>query len=288
MRQYKRSWKLFKSFVTLKLHSSHLPATSYTTALYVTHLHQSGLKNTTIKTHLSAIAYFHKINYYEDPTKSFTIQKLLKAYQRKAKPPQLRRPITRNILQRLLTTISSSTFPPYHKILFKALFAIMYHAALRIGEVTTSTRTDHNLTTKQIKIKGTQSSKRLTIHFRTYKHSPATTTPLVIHSSNSPFCPVALFQQLRAHHYQKANHPAFSWQDGSPLTRNFVVDNLHTLLSQMGLPPQAFNSHSFRIGRATDMAQQGYSYPQIATLGRWQSNAFLRYIKPTVVHAPRP
>ena len=38
-------------------------------------------------------------------------------------------------------------------------------------------------------------------------------------------------------------------------------------------------SHSFRNGVATSMSQTGYSDEEIITMGRWKSDAFLRYVK---------
>ena len=38
-------------------------------------------------------------------------------------------------------------------------------------------------------------------------------------------------------------------------------------------------SHSFRNGVATSKSQTGYSDEEILTLGRWRSDAFLRYVK---------
>ena len=38
-------------------------------------------------------------------------------------------------------------------------------------------------------------------------------------------------------------------------------------------------SHSFRSGVATSMSQAGYSDEEIITMGRWRSDAFLRYVK---------
>ena len=38
-------------------------------------------------------------------------------------------------------------------------------------------------------------------------------------------------------------------------------------------------SHSFRSGIATSMALAGYSDEEIMAMGRWKSDAFLRYVK---------
>lgn len=40
-----------------------------------------------------------------------------------------------------------------------------------------------------------------------------------------------------------------------------------------------FRPHSFRIGRATDLAKQGVSESEIKALGRWESRAFQNYIR---------
>ena len=37
------------------------------------------------------------------------------------------------------------------------------------------------------------------------------------------------------------------------------------------------------MGKAKDMAAQGFSAGQIKAAGRWTSNAFMKYIKPTKI-----
>ena len=47
----------------------------------------------------------------------------------------------------------------------------------------------------------------------------------------------------------------------------------------MGLNPQDYAGHSFRIGAATTAAQVGLEDSVIRSLGRWNSDAFYRYIR---------
>jgi site-specific recombinase XerD len=82
----------------------------------------------------------------------------------------------------------------------------------------------------------------------------------------------------------KTNGFAFINKDKTPVTRQQIADTLQKLMKTISHTPKHFNTHSFRIGKATDMANKGYSYAQISMLGRWRSNAFLKYIKPTIIH----
>ena len=55
---------------------------------------------------------------------------------------------------------------------------------------------------------------------------------------------------------------------------NTFTNNLAKCVSIMGWDPSKYQSHSFRIGRATDWAAMGYSPIQIKNKGRWFSDAF--------------
>ena len=73
--------------------------------------------------------------------------------------------------------------------------------------------------------------------------------------------------------------PFFLRQDGTPLTKAFFVSRVREALLTLGLNPQHYAGHSFRIGAATAAAQAGFEDSIIQALGRWSSAAFLRYIR---------
>ena len=78
--QYKSNWNNFAECMH-HLGKSPLPTSSYDVALYVTHVrHNEKIKSTTLRSRLSAIAYYHKINSHNDPTKDFIISKLVKSH----------------------------------------------------------------------------------------------------------------------------------------------------------------------------------------------------------------
>ena len=94
-------------------------------------------------------------------------------------------------------------------------------------------------------------------------------------------CPVRLmheYLQLRP----DMEGPLFVDNFG-PLKRRTYTNNFAKCISILGWDTREYKSHSFRIGRASDWADMGYSPVQIKSKGRWFSDAFLKYIRPAEV-----
>ena len=73
--------------------------------------------------------------------------------------------------------------------------------------------------------------------------------------------------------------PLFICERGSPITRELIAPWLKALVTLGGLDPADFNTHSLRVGKATDLALGGASDAVIRESGRWASNAFLKYLR---------
>lgn len=117
------------------------------------------------------------------------------------------------------------------------------------------------------------------IHFQSYKHSvPGTIIKFVIKRQDGHKCPV---RQLEIFYRLRGNvmGPVFINIDGSLVGRDEFVRMLQKTLSHIGLSGDCYKSHSFRIGACCHAMEQGKSETQIRLLGRWHSNAFLRYIR---------
>lgn len=283
--QYTKSWNAFVQFCETTLSTQYLPASPLTVSLYVTHLHKQ-LKHSSIRSVLSAIAFHHKLHNLTDPTKSFITQKLLHSYSKTDLPPPIREPITEDILLQLTHALKSSTFQSYDKRLYSSLFSVMYHAALRVSEVCPMPSSKHTLTRQQLTLVNYHNSQCLKISFTSYKHSSTAPQPILLHPTHTSTCPVHTYSKYITRRPQaKSHYPAFCHYDGQPITRTHLLHTLHTLIKSTGLNHRSYNTHSFRIGRATDLALQGHSHSQIALLGRWKSQAFLKYIKPNIVHS---
>jgi len=277
-RSYQRAWGRFQSFMNNTLDRHPCPAQSHDVGLYVTHLHSLGLTATSIRTHLSAIAFYHKIDDHKNPTDSFLIQKLLISYSKSDQPPSVRLPIQSTLLHKIISSIDGSTSSPYEIYLLTAIFSTMYHGALRIGEVCKSQRTKHTLQLSQINVKTYRGKQYMSISFITHKHSQSRPPKAKIHGTSGQHCPVTIMQRY-LHHRGKAKGPLFITKGGRPVSRSLIKEALDQQLQILGYNSLLYNTHSFRIGKATDMAKAGCTATQISLAGRWKSSAYQRYIK---------
>ena len=73
--------------------------------------------------------------------------------------------------------------------------------------------------------------------------------------------------------------PFFQFSNGSPLTKAVFIDRVREALKRMGVRAELYAGHSFRIGAATAAAEASLEDSVIRLLGRWNSDAFLRYVR---------
>ena len=73
--------------------------------------------------------------------------------------------------------------------------------------------------------------------------------------------------------------PLFIWDNGHFLTRAQFVSEVKQALEIAGADASDFNGHTYRIGAASMAAANGMEDSLIKTLGRWESDAYQRYIK---------
>ena len=73
--------------------------------------------------------------------------------------------------------------------------------------------------------------------------------------------------------------PLFHFEDGRALSRQLFVEAVRKGLRMAGMEQDKYCGHSFRIGAATTAAAKGIEDSLIKTLGRWESLAYLQYVK---------
>ena len=90
-------------------------------------------------------------------------------------------------------------------------------------------------------------------------------------------CPVLAVRQY-LHNRINSDGPLFCHMDCAPVTRQQFSGVLAKCIRKTAFASGHYRSHSFRIGRATDLAAHGISNETIMLLGRWKSSCFKRYI----------
>ena len=91
-------------------------------------------------------------------------------------------------------------------------------------------------------------------------------------------CPVAAVLTYAAARGNKPG-PFFVTSSARALIKQEFVCETRKVLLRLGLPDSDYAGHSFRIGAATSAAMAGVEDSTIHLLDRWQSAAFLRYIR---------
>ena len=221
----------------------------------------------------------NELNNWTNPTNAFLVQKIVAGCYKKAPSFDARLPITKDILTKLLSALDFTAGSRHLCALYKAMFSVAFHAFLRVGEMTVSsagTDNPHNLLFSQIAIE-----ESLSITFTSFKHCKG--PPFVLIVSKQPeslteICPVRLLQQYLG---VRGAKPGALFQNlgGCAVTRSQFNKALKNALHFCRLPASKYKGHSFRIGAATEACKLGKSDSQIRQLGRWNSNAFQKYIR---------
>ena len=142
---------------------------------------------------------------------------MVQGYHKLKPTADSRLPITPTILKKLVESRSQTVTSHFHRIMFKSMYLLAFHAFMRVGEITsTGTKSQHYLKVKDIVVnKGT-----VEVNITHFKNSIDVTYTLEIsHNPNNPeICPVlALHQYLSIRKHDNSEHPLFSFMDGTPI-----------------------------------------------------------------------
>lgn len=73
--------------------------------------------------------------------------------------------------------------------------------------------------------------------------------------------------------------PLFKMENGRFLTKEQFISQVRSALTVLGYDSATYAGHSFRIGAATTVAEQGIEDSVIKMLGRWESSAYQLYVR---------
>ena len=281
---YLRVWNLFTSLAS-QYTRVHLPIPTPHIMSFITTLFNRGLAASTITSYVSALSFFNRLAGGPQLGNQFVISKALEGARKSRPTRDTREPITLNLLHAMVDRLPLSISPPAWATIFQAMFLLMFHAFLRVGEVTLAPNgsLDNLLLRRDISFRKSEKGVPLsaTLLIRNSKHHFGANFRIVLRAFNSKFCPVRALYAYVTRYPAPPSAPLFHTPSGIPISPVFFNKALSTVLSSLGYPQANVKSHSFRIGAATHALAMGkLSEDQIRKLGRWSSGAFKRYLRP--------
>ena len=261
------------------------PISPQTLVRFISHLSQIGRATSTIKTATAAIATIHNLLFDHDPSKSFLVARSLKGLEKVTRERAELLPISRELLSALLKRMDHLDIPSYDRIAAKALFALAYMGCFRIGELVLSSSSKHTAALQNFVIHKSEAGKELRIHLPSFKHnsSPAL---IKISESNSDFCAIHLLEKYLSIRPPFPGH-LFINRQGIPYNRVQVAHLLKRSLRSLVPSTRRYNTHSFRIGRTTDLVKEGNQESIIQQVGRWKSLAYRKYFRVQAFQMPK-
>lgn len=252
--------------------------------LFLSFLQLEGYAPSTIHTYLSAINHVNQLKKGANLSADITVRQVLDGIDKMCIPREVRQPITQDILTRLLRVIPIFIHDEYMVAMYRALFTSMFFMCTRVGEVAKSQgQTNHVLHMANLElIKAGTASEHFLVTFSSFKHNKQNKPHVIpVVATPGPICPVV---HLNTYLFWRGWGPGPIFRSrGRPfITASQVGHTLNRALTLSGFDPSKFGTHSFRIGRCTELARQGASDMQIRFLGRFHSNAFVKYVRPQV------
>ena len=137
-RTYDRAVQQYVAFIENVFNKtvSAFPASSRNVMLFIANCYDSNFAASTVLTYVSALSFFHRKRNWADPTQNFLVKKCLQGYQKDRPSADKRKPITINILLKIIESLSHTTGSHFTRILLKAMYLLAFHAMLRVGEFT--------------------------------------------------------------------------------------------------------------------------------------------------------
>ena len=245
---------------------------------YVAYMSSQGYAPATVKVYLSGMSYWLKAMGMRDLTESFILQKMLKGMDNLYSTVDARKPITLELLIKIMDALTFVCSSVYESVLFRSAFSLAFFALLRVGEITVNTTTKHVINKTDIHFSRTLQSVHVTIPFSKTDQRGMSTTLVLNQFDQESICPVRLLlRYLSVRHTDRG--PLFCHCNQKGITHYQFSSILQKALSFVGCNPNSYNTHSFRIGAATYFSMLGQTDEEIMLKGRWKSSAFKTYIR---------
>ncbi|XP_062836493.1 uncharacterized protein LOC134298886 isoform X1 [Anolis carolinensis] len=280
-RAYRAAVTAFTKFRLEAGYGSRWPTSEDEVLHFIIRQRRANVSAHAMRRQLAGIAFYSKAAGWGDPCNDYRTRKLLRGWNKRApRQKDRRRPLSYNVLSRLISTLKKICTSRYEVKLFTAAYTTAFFGALRLGEVVADSKADGSGKALQLRdVSIGQNS--LVIRIRQSKTDQGGRGASLSIQGLEPgrLCPVrALSEYL--HIRRSSPGTLFIHKNGTPLSRYQFMAIFRSALTGLGLPAAEYGGHSFRIGAATTAAVGGVPVDIIKTMGRWKSAAYTSYIRP--------
>ena len=264
------------------------PVTEVLLCSFAAALADEGLAPQTIKSYLAAIRNTQLSLGLPDPRDHSSLPVLKRVLAgisctrlSQGSPSKVRLPITAPLLRRIKGELQRTANQERHVLW--AVCCTAFFGFFRLGELLQSSGAEFNprlhLSWGDMAIDNHQAPRMVKFHLRQSKTDQlGRGVDIIIGRTGCEICPVAALLSYAVIRGTQPG-PFFLKSTNRPLLKQAFVTEIRSILSTLGFPADQYAGHSFRIGAATSAALAGVEDSTIQLLGRWQSAAFLRYIR---------
>ena len=281
---YHSVWRKFNQFL---IQLDHIPETwEERTCYYCTYLVKYvKVQSATVKSYISAIKAKLAADGYNWNNQLILFKSLISACRDMNDVTDDRLPIQRQLLEAMLFELNRMFIHNNNRLflitLYRTAFLILYYGLMRIGEITEG---PHVL--KAAHVHAAENKKQYLLLLYSSKTHGKGDRPQKICISLDPihgiaYCPVEEIKKyisLRPP-YKNETEQFLVFSSGAAVKPADVRKILKLILSRLGLNTNNYDTHSFRIGRATDLFKQGVEVETIKKHGRWESDAVFQYLR---------
>lgn len=264
-----------------------IPLSEDVLCFYVAHLADQGLAHATIKVYLSAARHLHISSGFPEPhigdmpRLSQTMRGIKAQQAKQGRKPKPRFPITPSILLKIKQVLSND--PTFNNRMLWAACTLCFFAFLRSGEICVPSVQEYDATAHlsfaDVAMDNLSSPAQMQVRIKASKTDPFRKgVDLYIGRASNGLCPITAMLQYLSVRGGKSG-PLFRFEDGKPLTRPRFVAKVREALQAANIPSAPYSGHSFRVGAATTAVECGIPDSTIQLLGRWESAAYLLYIR---------
>ena len=255
---------------------------------------EDALKASTIKNYVSQIKSDHARLGEPWSILSRVPNDLLKGIENGAEPSRFRIAVTPAMMLNFKRVLAASDWSRHNKRVMWCLIAFLWSGSFRVSELLAPSQVGYiqeetfvwrKLSVEEGEVNGVR-TKWVSVHLKNTKEMRRRNSHGVkiemFNINRLPWNPWKALEDFRARSTirEEPDMPVFRWEDGRCITPRFLNRWMKTASADLpGYPVSSLSTHSFRAGITSILGSLGVDPDLIKEVGRWRSDAWLRYAK---------